>query len=95
MLQVGHLRLVEWLDQIGIGDAVAIQRADAGDVLGAMRQLLLGVQLGDARDLVADVLDDVDAGRLQDRVVDVLAQQPRIVAAPGADDALFRRPRAP
>jgi hypothetical protein len=51
--------------------------------------------VGDARVLVADILHYIHACRLQDRIVNIFTQQARVVATPGAHDALLCRARLP
>ena len=93
VLQVRYLRLVERFHQAGLGRAIAVDGAQASDVHRAVRQHLRRGHLRIARRLVADILDHRNIGRFQDRIVDILPQQSRVVAAPGADDAGFRRRR--
>ncbi len=83
----GALAGSSFSSQPGLASAEPVRRAEAGDVHGAARQHLLRAQLGKSWRLVADVLHHLHALRLQDRIVDILAQQPRVVAAPGADNA--------
>ena len=92
----GTFCLVEVLDQAGLvrRDSRSARRRRRCPSL-PRGSFFCAYSLAHARRLVADVLHDLDAGRLQDRIVDVLAQQARVVAAPGADDALLGRARRP
>ena len=92
---------VRGIRQLGIVDLLAhaglvhLEHVGGGKPLnvgGAARQALLGDHLAAAWRVAGLILRDVVALRLEERILDVLRQQPRIVAAPGADHdaAAFR-----
>ena len=86
VLGVRHLGIVDGLGNARLVHLEHLRGRKALDVAGAARQALLGHHLGAARAVAGLVLRDVEALRLEQRVLDVLGEQARIVAAPGADD---------
>ncbi len=83
---IGHLGIVDLLGQALLVDLVHVVGRQALDVGRAAAQRLLGHHLGAARRRLGLVLDDVPALGREQRRLDVLGEQARIVAAPGADD---------
>ena len=87
---VRQLRVVDRLDDAGLVHLVHVGGREALDVARAARQAPLGQHLGAARRVAGLVLHDLIALGLQERVLDVLGEEPGVVAAPGADDDASR-----
>ncbi len=94
VLQLG---IVDRQGYAGVVHLEHLQRRKALDVDRTARQPTLRQHLGAALRRAGLVLHDLPAVLDQDRLLDVLVEQARIVAAPGADDdaALGLRPRRP
>ena len=86
VLGVRQLGIVDRLGDAGLVHLEHLGGREALDVARAARQALLGHHLGAARAVAGLVLRDLEALRLEQRVLDVLGEQARVVAAPGADD---------
>ena len=89
--QVGgvlELGVVDRVDDAGVVHLEHVERGEALHVGGAARQAALGQHLGAPLRIAGLVLDDLPAVLDQDRLLDVLVEEARIVAAPGADDDL-------
>ena len=90
VLGVLELRIVDRLGNARLVHLEHLRGGEALDVGRAARQAPLGHHLGAARGVARLILRDLEALRLQDRVLDVLREQARVVAAPGADDDAAR-----